>query len=65
MNPREEALAKAREAEQVHRAIKIARRHAERRLNELRLFCAAHGIDFEEVRTEAKGHGPDRARRAS
>jgi hypothetical protein len=65
MRPAERALAMAREAEEVHRAEKRARMETWRRLDELRVFCAAHGIDFEQVRTEAKGHGPREAAKAS
>ena len=54
----------AREAEQTHREAQRARRETIKRLMELRLFCAAFGIDFEEVRTEARGHGPEREREA-
>jgi hypothetical protein len=57
-NAHEQAVGMAREAEEIHRAEKRARRETQRRLNELRLFCAANDIDFVEVRTEAKGHGP-------
>lgn len=52
-----EALRMAREAEEVHRQEKIVRKATIRRLSELRLFCAANGINLEIVRAEAKGHG--------
>lgn len=56
----------AREAEQTHHAAQRARRETQRRLMELRLFCAANDIDFAEIRTEAKnGHGQDREAQAS
>ena len=34
------------------------RRSARQRLEEARAFCAKVGLDFEEIRTEATGHGP-------
>ena len=65
MQPIETARAMAREAEEIHRTEQRARRETIRRLNELRLFCAANDIDFVEIRTEAKGHGPEQEARAS
>jgi hypothetical protein len=58
MDPLERARAMAREAEEIHRAEKRARQETWRRLDALRRFCAANHIDFELIRTEAKGHGP-------
>ncbi len=52
----------AREAERIHREARNLRAETAKRLMAVRLFCAANDIDFEEVRTEAKGHGPREAR---
>jgi hypothetical protein len=68
MSARDEAVRMATEAEQAHRDARNLRRFTERRLMEVKLFCAANGVDFEEVRDEAKqrteatGHGPREAR---
>jgi hypothetical protein len=55
------ALGMAREAERAKQTEIRSRRETQRRLEQLRRFCDDYGIDFEIVRTEAKGHGPGKA----
>jgi hypothetical protein len=54
----EELAAMRADADTLKGRIQRDRRELRRRMQRIRDFCHAHGIQIEETRTEATGHGP-------